>query len=107
MDDKQKKYPEGHFVGMWIGIGLAIFSGIGVPISIALENSGLIGIGPAIGVAFGAGIGASIEAKKKEEGLIRDLTAEEKSTRKRLKNIGLIVLIIGFIALLTLFLLKR
>ncbi len=104
MDDNQKKFPEGHFVGMWIGIGMAIFSGIGVPISIALDNSGLIGIGPAIGIAFGAGIGASIEAKKREEGLIRPLTEDEKIKRKRLKNIGLGILIIGFLALLIIFL---
>jgi hypothetical protein len=107
MDDNQKKFPEGHFVGMWIGIGIAIFSGIGVPISIALDNSGLIGIGPAIGVAFGAGIGASIEAKKKQEGLIRPLTEDEKIKRKRLKNIGIGLLIIGFITLLTIYLLRK
>jgi hypothetical protein len=107
MEEKQKKFPEGHFVGMWIGIGMAIFSGIGVPISIALDNSGLIGIGPAIGVAFGAGVGASIEAKKKQEGLIRPLTEDEKIKRKRLKNIGLGILIIGFLALLTIFLLIK
>jgi len=83
---------------------MAIFSGIGVPISIALDNSGLIGIGPAIGIAFGAGIGASIEAKKREEGLIRPLTEDEKIKRKRLKNIGLGILIIGFLALLIIFL---
>ena len=31
MEQNDKKYPEGHFVGMWMGIGIAIFSGFGVP----------------------------------------------------------------------------
>ena len=53
MEEKNKKYPEGHFLGMWMGIGIAIFTGVGVPISIATKNLGLIGIGPAIGIAFG------------------------------------------------------
>ncbi|MDD4898811.1 MAG: hypothetical protein PHY70_05475, partial [Methanocellales archaeon] len=61
--EKNKTYPEGHFVGMWMGIGIAIFSGFGIPLSIATGNPGFMGIGPAIGVAFGLAIGSSIEAK--------------------------------------------
>ena len=68
MQENNKDYPAGHFVGMWMGIGAAIFSGLGIPLSIATENMGLIGIGPAIGVAFGLAVGASIEAKYKKEG---------------------------------------
>jgi len=52
MEENNKKYPEGHFVGMWMGIGMAIFSGLGIPFSILTGNTGLIGIGPAVGVAF-------------------------------------------------------
>jgi len=52
MKENNKEYPEGHFVGMWMGIGVAIFSGLGIPLSIATGNPGLIGIGPAIGVAL-------------------------------------------------------
>jgi len=104
MDDKEKKYPEGHFVGMWIGIGIAIFTGMGVPLSIALGNPGLMGIGPAIGVAFGAAIGASIEAKHKAAGKIRPLTTKERSNRKNLIYVGLAVLIILAGALLFAFL---
>jgi len=53
MKKQTEKYPEGHFLGMWMGIGIAIFTGVGVPLSIATKNLGLMGIGPAIGVAFG------------------------------------------------------
>jgi hypothetical protein len=59
MDKERGEYPEGHFIGMWMGIGIAIFTSIGVPISIALKIPGLMGIGPAIGVAFGLIIGQS------------------------------------------------
>lgn len=107
MEDKKEQYPKGHFVGKWIGIGIAMFTGLGIPLSIALDNTTLIGIGPAIGVAFGAGIGASIEAKKKKEGFIRELTDKEKKRKKSSEYIGLGILIIGLVAMLTLFLLLR
>ena len=105
MDEDKNKYPEGHFVGMWIGIGIAIFSAMGIPIGIALKNPGLFGIGPAIGVAFGAGIGSAIEAKKKQEGLIRPLTNKEKKNRRNLLFAGLAVFFVG-LALLLFFLLR-
>lgn len=81
MQDKDEKYPEGHFIGMWIGIGIAIFSGIGVPLSVATKNTAFIGMGPAMGVAFGVAIGQSIETKYKKEGKIRPLTEEEQKRR--------------------------
>jgi len=102
MEDKDKKYPEGHFIGMWLGIGIAIFTGMWIPISIALKIPGLMGIGPAIGVSIGVAIGASVEAKYKKEGKIRPLTNQEKKRRKYVVIAGIAVLVIG----LTIFLLK-
>jgi hypothetical protein len=99
-----KKYPEGQLVGMWAGIGIAIFSGAGVPISIATGNSGFIGVSPAIGVAVGIAIGKSIKYRK--EGKIRPLTEQEKKNKKLLVNIGLILLALGLIAGLVTFLLR-
>jgi len=107
MEDKKKQYPEGHFVGMWIGIGMAMFSGFGVAIGVALENMAFMGIGPAIGVAFGAGIGASIEAQKKKEGLIREMTDEEKSKKKSATKIGIALVVIAFIVLLSFYLVHK
>jgi hypothetical protein len=100
MDKNKEKYPEGHFVGMWMGIGIAIFSGIGVPLSVALKMPGLIGIGPAIGVAFGLALGQSIESKHKKEGKIRPLTEDEKKKRKRLVYAGISVLVLGLVVFL-------
>jgi len=97
MEEKTKKYPEGHFVVMWMGIGIAIFSGLGIPLAIVTENFGLIGIGPAMGAAFGVVIGQSVEAKYKKEGKIRPLTEEERKRKQIGVTVGLIVLL--FLAL--------
>ena len=103
MDDEDKKYPEGHFLGMWMGIGIAIFSGIGIPVSIATENPGFIGVGPALGVAFGLAIGQSIENKYKENGRIRPLTESEQKRKKNAVFAGLIMLILGLLVFILMF----
>ena len=100
MEKNNKKYPEGHFVGMWMGIGIAIFSGVGVPLSIALKIPGLIGIGPAIGVAFGLALGQSLESKYKKEGKIRPLTEDEKKKRRILVIAGISVFLLGLLIFL-------
>ena len=106
MKENNKKYPEGHFVGMWMGIGTAIFSGLGIPLSIAAGNTGLIGIGPALGVVFGLAIGSSIEAKHKKEGKIRPLTEEEKKRKKIGIIVGIVILSVGVLSFLILALTK-
>ena len=106
MHNRDKKYPEGHFVGMWMGIGIAIFSGIGIPLSIATENPGFIGIGPALGLAFGLAIGTSIESKYKKEGKIRPLTKDENKKKKMYVSTGIIGLILLSTIGLAIFLLR-
>ena len=103
MDDKVKKYPEGHFVGLWMGIGIAIFSGFGIPISIATDNFGFIGIGPALGVAVGLSIGQSIETKYKNEGRIRPLTESEQKRKRNSVISGIVILTIGVLMAILLF----
>jgi phosphate/sulfate permease len=102
---KEKKYPEGHFINLWMVLGIIIFSGFGIPISIATENPGFIGIGPALGVAVGLSIGAGIEAKMKKEGKIRSLTKEEKKKRQKMVTAGLVILTAAALLGLVLFLL--
>ena len=102
MEKNNKKYPEGHFIAMWMGIGIAIFSGFGILISIATNNLGLIGIGPALGVAFGLSIGQLIETKYKKEGKIRPLTEDEKRRKKIAVMAALALLILGIIIFLLL-----
>lgn len=103
MDDKVEKYPEGHFVGMWMGICIAIFSGFGIPLSIVTENPGFMGIGPALGVAIGAAIGQSIENKYKQEGRIRPLTESEQKRKKNLVIAGILILLLGVLIFILLY----
>jgi hypothetical protein len=103
--NNDKKHPEGHFVRMWMGIGIVIFSAIGISLSIVLRIPGLLGIGPAIGVALGLALGQSIESKYKKEGKIRPLTEDEKRRRRILIVILTSVFVFGLlIFLLRLFL---
>jgi len=106
MIDKNKKYPEGHFLGVGIAIGIPIFSGVGIALSNSTGNPGLIGIGPAIGVILGLAIGKSMEDKYRKQGLVRQLTEKEKLMRKRGKLIGAIAVVIGVIALISIVLLR-
>ena len=103
MDDKTKNYPEGHFLGIWMGICMAIFSGFCIPLSIITENLGFIGIGTALGVAVGVAIGQSIENEYKEEGRIRPLTEAEQKRKKNAVFAGVIILTLGLLFFVFLF----
>lgn len=105
--DKTKKYPEGHFIGRWMGIFIAIFAGLGIPLSSSTGNSGLIGIGPAIGVAVGLSVGSAIEEKYKKEGRIRPLNKEEKKKRNLAIIIAMILFLLGVLAFVGFFFLIR
>lgn len=93
----EKQYPEGHFLGLWMGIGIAIFSGLGIAISIVAQNYAFIGIGPALGVGFSLPIGQGIENKYKEQGRIRPLNEKEKRARKNALIAGLLLLLLGVV----------
>ena len=95
MNEKVEKYPEGHFVGRWMCIGIAIISGIGIPLGIVTHNYIFAYIGPAIGVAFGMAIGQSIENKYKQEGRIRPLTKSEQKKKKYSITSGIVILTLG------------
>jgi len=103
MEPKDKKYPEGHFVGLWMALGIAIFSGLGIPLSIATENYAFIGIGPSLGIAIGLVIGQAIENKYKKEGRIIPRSKEERKRTKVAILVGLALLIVGVVFFLLLF----
>jgi hypothetical protein len=100
-----ERYPEGHFVGMWIGLGIATFCGVGVPLAIVTKSFGLIGLGPAVGVAFGVAVGGAIEDKHRRQGRIRPLSAAERMGRRRLTTWALVSVLIG-VALFVVLLLR-
>jgi hypothetical protein len=102
--ENSRRYPEGHFRGLWTGIGIAIFSGVGIALSIVTRNYGLIGIGPAVGVAFGLSVGQAIENKYKAENRIRPLTEEEKRRKNIAVMAGLALCTLGVLVFLSVFL---
>jgi len=103
MNNKEKIYPEGHFVGIWIVICIAIFSGFGIPLSVVTENFAFIGIGSALGVAVGTAIGQSIENRYKQDGRIRLLSESETKSRKNAVAIGVLTMIFGVLIFIFLY----
>jgi len=104
MEEEDKKYPEGHFIGKWMGICIAIFAGFGLLLAITLNIIWIISIGPAMGSACGLAIGVGIESKHKKEGKIRPLTEDEKKRRQILVLAGIVALLLGAVIFLLLFL---
>jgi hypothetical protein len=104
--NQEKKYPEGYFIGRWMVIGMAIFSGLGIPLAIVTDNYSLIGIGPALGIAFGLSIGQAIENKYKKEEKIRPLTEVEKKRKKMAVLAGLLILSLGVVVFFIRFFLR-
>lgn len=104
MNDDIKKYPEGHFLGLWMGIGIAIFSVFGISISIATNNFGFIGVGPALGVAFGLSIGQLVENRYKQKGIIKPLNELEQKRKKNAIIAGIAILSLGVLLALILYL---
>lgn len=100
----EEKYPEGQLVAQWIGIGMALFAGLGVVLATTTDNPGLIGIGPAIGVGFGAAIGSSLERRYRREGRIRPLTDAERGRQRRARWLGAAILVAGLTVLVTILL---
>ncbi len=97
---EEKKYPEGHFKSMWMMIGIASFSAIGIPLSFILNMQSLIGVGPLVGVILGMIIGERYETKHKEAGNLRQLTDKEVRNKKILIIVIFFTGLIGFAVLL-------
>ena len=100
------KIPEGQIIAKWMGIGIAIFAGLGIPLSIITSNFAFIGIGPALGVAVGLSIGQGIENKYKKEGRLRPLTDAEKKHKKKTTLAGVAILTLGVIVFTFIFFLR-
>lgn len=81
--------------GYYIGIGMAIGSGIGIALGAALEK---VGGGIPIGVGVGLAIGAALDAKAKREGRIL-CPKEAKAKAATSINFKIIAIILGLLAL--------
>lgn len=106
-EEKEKKYPKGYFLNLWMAIGIAAFSGIGIPVAVITHNFVFMGIGPAIGFSIGITIGQTQENKYAKEDRIRPLTENEKrKTRSMLVGSLIVFFVLFFAALILLIRLK-
>ena len=95
----KKTYPEGHWMGLGIGIGLPI--GVAIFFIADLltgEFGSMFFLGPGAGVAIGVSIGAALEEKHKKSGQIRELTPQEERRQMRLVLAGLVILAVAAVA---------
>ncbi|MFC1663876.1 hypothetical protein ACFL0A_02020 [Patescibacteria group bacterium] len=95
MEENNKTYPEGHFVGQWMSIGMVVGAPLGLAFSFVFKNYISILVGLTIGMCIGLVIGSRIEAKHKKEGIIRPLTEGEKKRKKIAITALFIILLIG------------
>lgn len=96
----EKKRPKGHYVSVGIAIGIGIFGVLGFIVSALTDNFALLGVGPAVGVPIGILIGQSLESKKEREGMIRELTIQEKQRQQIMIFIGIGLAFLGILGFL-------
>ena len=108
---EEKKYKEGHFLGLGIAIGMSMGVALIMPFAVMNDMMAFVGLGPAFGMSIGVAIGSALEAKYKKEGKIIPYTEEEKAkqkkTGKRILFGGLGVLVILLIGLLVAYLVMQ
>jgi predicted MFS family arabinose efflux permease len=88
--EEEKRYPKGHFIGMGLAIGIPI----GVPIGLALGN---IALGPAMGLPLGMVLGIAMEKKYNKNPI--ESTEEEKTKKKKMCLVGILIGLIFFIGI--------
>jgi len=91
-----QKYPEGHFVALY----MSIFLPIGIAIGLVFGN---IALGLPIGLVIGLVVGYFVEKKYKKEGKIRPLAKDERKKRNISLIAGIVIAIIFSCIILYLF----
>jgi len=79
--NNEKQYPKGHFIGMGLAIGIPI------------------------GVPIGLGLGAAMERKYNKNPI--ELTEKEKTKKKKMSFIGILVGLAVFVAIVLVYFLAR
>lgn len=78
LESKEKITAKNHYRNLWLALGMSAFGiPLGVAISIASNNWGMVGVGLPIGMGIGIGFGASLDKKAQAEN--RQLDVEIKS----------------------------
>ena len=93
----QGKYPQGHWMGIGMLIGLAIGSIPSLAGILFDEMSSFVAIGPAVGCGLGVAIGSALEQKHKNE--IRPLTEAEQKMRSWAIGTGMLLVFLGVLVL--------
>lgn len=95
----KKSYPEGHWMGIGIAVGLVLGTAIFFIADLLTGEFGsMFFLGPGAGVAIGVSIGAALEEKYKKAGKIRELTPQEKKRQRVAVFAGVVLLVIGAVA---------
>ena len=97
------KQPQGYWMGIGIAFGLLIGYVFAFIIGVLTDPKSSIVFGPAMGCIFGVAIGAALEQKHKSQ--IRSLTEGEQSLRKWATMGGVLLLLVGALALVAMILL--
>lgn len=97
----ESSHPKGH----WMGVGIVIGLGIGMPAAflfgIIFDNMAVsISLGPALGIGTGTAVGAFLE--KKHAADTRELTEHERNNNRVVTIAGGIVFLLGIFVLLAL-----
>lgn len=77
LEKDHKIVTKNHYRNLWMLLGISLGLPIGVAISSAIGNIGLLGVGIPIGIGLGLAIGSSLDEKAKKEG--RQLNIEVKN----------------------------
>jgi len=93
----QGRYPQGHWMGIGMLIGLALGSIPSLAGILFDEMSSFVAIGPAIGCGLGVAIGSALEQKHKKE--IRPLTEAEQKMRNWAIGAGMLLVFLGVLVL--------
>lgn len=99
MVEKKKTYPQGHWMGVGIAIGMIFGTAIFFIADLLTGEFGsMFFLGPGVGVAMGVAIGSAFEEKYKKTGQVRELTAQEKKSKSRMVTLGILILVMGALA---------
>lgn len=62
--DNQHNQLHNHYLGLGMGIGMAIFTPAVIVLCVITRNFGLIGVGPALGISFGIALGQQLYRRR-------------------------------------------
>lgn len=94
------KRPQGYWMGVGIAYGILLGYALALIMGIAMDDMQFFIIfGPGVGMTLGVAIGAALEQRHKDE--TRPLTAEEQRARKWAMLVGVVLVVLGLLAMIS------